>query len=87
MKTLLGATTALLLLSGAAMAQTVPSGVLFAQATATPYHYGNGNSQALPIFNYQGDWPVTASVPFGRSNSIAQQNGSASLVNQTGDGR
>jgi hypothetical protein len=86
MKTLIGAAAAVVLLSGAAMAQTMPSGPLVAQMAATPFHSGNGHSEAMPIFNYQGDWAVTASVPFGRSNGIAHQNGSTSLVYQTGDG-
>jgi hypothetical protein len=90
MKTLLGAAFGALLLSGAVMAQAATAGnpadagVLVAQAASTPFTYGNGNSQAMPVFNDQRAVPVTATIPLHQNSGAARFDGTLRLLNETG---
>ena len=94
MKIFLGAVLGALLLSGSAMAATLgqptnpaPQGMEIASTVSTPYTYRNGDSQNVPVFNYQGSVPVSASVPEAAPQPYTLRDSTMSLVNQTGGGR
>lgn len=75
---LLGTTLGALLLAAPVIATAAPAGepAKVVGVASTPYTFGNGDSEAMPVFNYQeksGGDPATISTPYTRGNRGSNQ--------------
>lgn len=75
--TLRGATLGALLLAAPVIATAAPAGqpAEVVGVASTPYTYGNGDSEAMPVFNYKksGGDPPTISTPYTLGNRGSNQ--------------
>jgi hypothetical protein len=63
------------------------SGIPVVGVDSTPYTYGNGDSNAMPRFDYQGAVPVEEGVAVPGNGDPPLPDSTMALVNRTGGGR